>query len=418
MRITGDNTVVYGQKLQLSTVGGSGTGEITYKVDEVRSTGDATIDENGVLTPVKVGSVVITATKAGDVDYSEITSAPFVIMITQAATSGEPKYHKITTGGKTLADAGLTLAGSTIHPADGTLEWIDDAGVLPNDTAVDMNKTYKWRFTPADTNYEILTGEIELYHVDAPAVTAQPKSVSVTVGDTATFEVTATGTDVTYQWQIDRNDGKGFVDITGATGATYTIGVTDRDCNGFKYRCVLSNAAGSVTTDTVVLTVQYQIIEGANGSWNQNTDGRSLKIRGNGEYSKFQNVKVDGNIIDSKNYTVSEGSTIIELHADYLKTLSEGSHTFEIVWTDGAAGTSFTVARNTSGSNNTGSNNTGNNDNNDSTDNSAAAAPTAAAIAQELDKVPATGDPLGIWLMLFAISLTGLAGMLARRKKN
>ena len=101
------------------------------------------------------------------------------------------------------------------------------AGVLPNDTAVDMNKTYKWRFTPADTNNEILTGEIELYHVDAPAVTAQPKSVSVTVGDTATFEVTATGTDVPYQWQIDRSDGKGFVDITGATGATYTIGVTD-----------------------------------------------------------------------------------------------------------------------------------------------------------------------------------------------
>ena len=417
LRITGDNTVAYGQKLLLSTVGGSGTGEITYRVD-AGSTGNATINQNGVLTPVKVGSVVITATKAGDIDYSEITSAPFVIMITRAATSGEPKYNKITTGGMTLADAGLTLAGSTIHPADGTLEWIDDAGVLPNDTAVEMNKTYKWRFIPADTNYEILTGEIELYHVDAPAVTAQPKSVSVTVGDTATFEVTATGTDVTYQWQIDRNDGNGFVNITGATGATYTIGVTDRDCNGFKYRCVLSNAAGSVTTDTVVLTVQYQIIEGANGSWNQNTDGRSLKIRGNGEYSKFQNVKVDGNIIDSKNYTVSEGSTIIELHADYLKTLSEGSHTFEVVWTDGAAGTSFTVARNTSGSNNTGSNNTGNNDNNDSTDNSAAAAPTAAATAQELDKVPATGDPLGIWLMLFAISLTGLAGMLARRKKN
>jgi len=417
LRITGDNTVAYGQKLLLSTVGGSGTGEITYRVD-AGSTGNATINQNGVLTPVKVGSVVITATKAGDIDYSEITSAPFVIMITRAATSGEPKYNKITTGGMTLADAGLTLAGSTIHPADGTLEWIDDAGVLPNDTAVEMNKTYKWRFIPADTNYEILTGEIELYHVDAPAVTAQPKSVSVTVGDTATFEVTATGTDVTYQWQIDRNDGNGFVNITGATGATYTIGVTDRDCNGFKYRCVLSNAAGSVTTDTVVLTVQYQIIEGANGSWNQNTDGRSLKIRGNGEYSKFQNVKVDGNIIDSKNYTVSEGSTIIELHADYLKTLSEGSHTFEIVWTDGAAGTSFTVARNPSGSNNTGSNNTGNNDNNDSTDNSAAAAPTAAATAQELDKVPATGDPLGIWLMLFAISLTGLAGMLARRKKN
>lgn len=361
----------------------------------------------------KAGDEITVILEARCNNYEDFTIT-LHIQITKAVPIGAPKYTLITTGGKTLADAGLTLNGSTLYPAAGTLEWVDaDGNELSGATEVKVNTTYKWRFTPADTNYEILTGEIELYHVDAPAVTAQPKSVSVTVGDTATFEVTATGTDVTYQWQIDRNDGKGFVDITGATGATYTIGVTDRDCNGFKYRCVLSNAAGSVTTDTVVLTVQYQIIEGANGSWNQNTDGRSLKIRGNGEYSKFQNVKVDGNIIDSKNYTVSEGSTIIELHADYLKTLSEGSHTFEIVWTDGAAGTSFTVARNTSGSNNT-----GNNDNNDSTDNSAAAASTAAATAQELDKVPATGDPLGIWLMLFAISLTGLAGMLARRKKN
>lgn len=365
----------------------------------------------------KAGDEITVILKARCNNYEDFTIT-LHIQITKAAPDGEPKYTLITTGGKTLADAGLTLNGSTLYPAAGTLEWVDDAGVLPNDTAVEMNKTYKWRFIPTDTNYEILTGEIELYHVDAPAVTAQPKSVSVTVGDTAKFEVAATGTDVTYQWQIDRNDGKGFVNITGATGATYTTGVTDRDCNGFKYRCVLSNAAGSVTTATVVLTVQYQIIEGANGSWNQNTNGGSLRIRGNGEFSKFQNVKVDGNIIDSKNYTVSEGSTIIELHADYLKTLSEGSHTFEIVWTDGAAGTGFTVARNTSGSNSTGSNNTGNNDNNDSTDNSAAAAPIAAATAQELDKVPATGDASGIWIALFVVSAVGLAAMLVRRKKN
>lgn len=341
------------------------------------------------------------------------------IQITKAAPAGEPKYTLITTGGKTLADAGLTLNGSTLNPADGTLEWVGtDGNVLSDDTEVKVNTIYWWRFTPTDTNYNSLTGEIELYHVDAPAISAQPKSVSVTVGEKATFEVTATGTDVTYQWKIDRNDGNGFVDITGATGAAYTTGVTDKDCDGFKYQCVIRNAAGSATTDTVVLTVLYQIIEGANGSWNQSTDGESLRIRGNGEYSKFQNVKVDGNIIDSKNYTVSEGSTIIELHADYLKTLSEGSHTFEIVWTDGAAGTSFTVARNTSGSNSTGSNNTGNNDNNDSTDNSAAAAPTAAATAQELDKVPATGDASGIWIALFVVSAVGLAAMLVRRKKQ
>lgn len=373
----------------------------------------------------QVGDKITVILKACCSNYKDFTIT-LNIQITKAAPAGEPKYTLITTEGKTLADAGLMLNGSTLNPAAGTLEWVGtDGNVLSDDTEVKVNTTYKWRFTPADTNYNSLTGEIELYHVDAPAISAQPKSVSVTVGDTATFEVTATGTDVTYQWQIDRNDGNGFVNITGATDAAYTTGVTDRDCNGFKYRCVISNAAGSAITDTVVLTVLYQIIEGANGSWNQNTDGGSLKIRGNGEYSKFQNVKIDGNIIDSKNYTVSEGSTIIELHADYLKTLSEGSHTFEIVWTDGAAGTSFTVARNTSGNNS--GNNSNNNDSNHGSDNSGnndsgntagAAANTAAASAQELDKVPATGDASGIWLTLFAISLTGLVGMLARRKKN
>ena len=402
--------------------------EITYgkKLGDIKISGtmkDGTEVVRGRFTwvtpdqvlPAGDQSVMWKFTPDVNVQYAEVTGST-TIKVHKVILTGAPDYVVITESGKKLSDAVLTVDAK--WPA-GTLEWINDAGnVLPDNTEVEVNKTYKWRFTPADTNYETLTGSIELYHVDAPAVTVQPKSVSVTVGDTATFEVAATGTDVTYQWQIDRNNGNGFVNIDGATGATYTTGVTDRVCNGFKYRCVLSNAAGFVITDTVVLTVQYQIIEGANGSWNQNTDGGSLRIRGNGEFSKFQNVKVDGNIIDSKNYTASKGSTIIELHADYLKTLSEGSHTFEIVWTDGAAVTGFTVARNTSGSNNTGSNNTGNNDNNDSTDNSAAAAPTAVATAQELDKVPATGDPFGIWLTLFAISLTGLSVMLARRKKG
>ena len=403
--------------------------EITYgkKLGDIKISGtmkDGTEVVRGQFTwvtpdqvlPAGDQSVMWKFTPNFNVQYAEVTGFT-TIKVHKIILTGAPDYVVITESGKKLSDAVLTADAK--WPA-GTLEWIDDAGnVLPSNTVVKVNNTYKWRFTPADPNYETLTGSIELYHVDAPEVTVQPKSVSVTVGDTATFVVAATGTDVTYQWQIDRNDSNGFVDITGATGATYTTGVTDRGCNGFKYRCVLSNAADSVTTDTVVLTVQYQIIEGANGSWNQNTDGGSLKIRGNGEFSKFQNVKVDGNIIDSKNYTASEGSTIIELHADYLKTLSDGSHTFEIVWTDGAAGTGFTVAKNTSGSNNTGSNNTGsNNDNNNSTNTAAGAVPTAAATAQELDKVPATGDPFGIWLTLFAISLTGLSVMLVRRKKG
>ena len=162
LTLTGGTTVVYGQTLQLGTSGGSGTGDVTYTV--TNGTGEATIDASGKLTPVKVGKVRVSATKAGDASYNSITSAEVEITITRAASTGAPKYTAITTSGKTLADAGLTTAGSTLHPNAGTLVWVDNAGnVLPGTTTVEANTTYKWLFTPADANYTTLTGSIELW---------------------------------------------------------------------------------------------------------------------------------------------------------------------------------------------------------------------------------------------------------------
>ena len=162
LTLTGGTTVVYGQTLQLGTSGGSGTGDVTYAV--TNGTGEATIDASGKLTPVKVGKVRVSATKAGDVSYNSITSAEVEITITRAASTGAPKYTAITTSGKTLADAGLTTAGSTLNPNAGTLVWVDNAGnVLPGTTTVEANTTYKWLFTPADTNYASISGTIELW---------------------------------------------------------------------------------------------------------------------------------------------------------------------------------------------------------------------------------------------------------------
>ena len=155
LKLTGGTTVVYGQTLQLGTSGGSGTGAVTYTITDV----------DGKLTPVKVGTVKVKATKAEDANYNAITSAEVEITITKATPTGEPKYTEITTSGKTLADAALTLDGSTLKPNTGTLEWVDDKGnARPGDTKVEANTSYKWRFTPADANYTTLTGSIELYH--------------------------------------------------------------------------------------------------------------------------------------------------------------------------------------------------------------------------------------------------------------
>lgn len=180
LTVTGKTTVEFGHTLQLGTKGGSGTGNVTYTV--TNGDGQAGIDAAGKLIPAKVGTVTVTATKAGDDDYNAITSVPVTITITKAASTGIPGYTGITTDGKTLKDADLRISGGSLHPTDGRLEWIDDGGnALPDTTVVEANKSYLWRFIPEDTNYASLSGYIELYHVtdssdtpDTPSYTPAP----------------------------------------------------------------------------------------------------------------------------------------------------------------------------------------------------------------------------------------------------
>ena len=92
---------------------------------------------------------------------------------------------------------------------------------------------------------------------------------------------------------------------------------------------------------TVVLPY-YQVIEGANSAWTQNSD-KTLAFRANGDFSKFTGVKVDDTLIDAKNYTAVSGSTVITLKADYLNTLSVGTHKLTVVYNDGECSTNFEV---------------------------------------------------------------------------
>ena len=284
LTITGAGSVVYGQTLTLTTTGGSGTGTVTYRIDTDASTGEATIDpETGVLTPVKVGSVSVIATKAGDNDYNDVTSAPFVLMIKPATPTGEPNYTKITTSGKTLKDAALATKGSTLNPSDGKLEWVDDKGEpLPDDTTVKANTTYKWRFTPDDDNYTTLTGEVELYHksssgggwydsyytIKATAGTggsiSPSGSVSVREGRDQTFTITP---DKSYAVSNVKIDGKSIGAVKSYTFENvrrpHTIEVIFMKANGNPQTGVFVDVAtGSYYEDAVDWAVENGITQG------------------------------------------------------------------------------------------------------------------------------------------------------------
>lgn len=278
----------------------------------------------------------------------------------------------------------------------------------------------------------------------ALTITTQPTSQTVTEGGIATFTVVTSGTEpLSYKWQQSTDSGQSWTDIGGATDATYTTEATTTSMNGYQYCCVVSNSAGSITSDAVSLTVnehvhtwgnpvwswsedgktctvtftcqngethketpavtvtsavktpatctetgittytatvefngqtytdtkdvadipatghsyengkcivcgevgpafKAMIIEGANGEWQKGSED-ALSFTSNAAFADFLKVQIDGKDVDSSNYTVEEGSTIVTLKPSYLETLSAGKHTLAIVSDTGTAETEFTV---------------------------------------------------------------------------
>jgi PQQ-like domain len=102
----------------------------------------------------------------------------------------------------------------------------------------------------ATSNPATLTVSTSVAPMTPPAIMADPESKTVLVGETATFSATATGTaPLSYQWQ------KNSVAISGANASSHTTPPAISTDNGSQFRVVVSNSAGSATSDQATLTV-------------------------------------------------------------------------------------------------------------------------------------------------------------------
>lgn len=90
----------------------------------------------------------------------------------------------------------------------------------------------------------------------APAITGQPSGTTVTLGQTANFTVSATGTPApAFQWEHS-SDGANWSGISGATNASFSFTPAKAD-HGALFRAKASNAAGIATSNAAMLAVQW-----------------------------------------------------------------------------------------------------------------------------------------------------------------
>ena len=129
--------------------------------------------------------------------------------------------------------------------------------------------------------------------------------------------------------------------------------------------------------------VSYKITKGDGATWHRNSK-KELAFTADGPFKNFDKLLVDGKVVNTKYYTVMEGSTVIALKETFLQHLELGKHTLTIQFTDGKAEGTFKTS----------------------------------APADESN--PKTGDDFALhtWTAILFVSLTGTIGtVFAFRKK-
>lgn len=133
----------------------------TAKTYQIPASADYTVNHATQTNANETGyTVTVALTDVNNTIWSDGNTIVkhYTFKIMKATPTGEPAHTEITTSGKTLEDAALSVG--TIKPAGGEIAWND-----PTSTAVVANTSYGWTYTPADTNnYKPLTGTIKLWN--------------------------------------------------------------------------------------------------------------------------------------------------------------------------------------------------------------------------------------------------------------
>ena len=194
-----------------------------------------------------------------------ITSAAAILTVSnQASIATQPSNTPACTGGSAtfnVSAAGSSLAYQWQVSTDGGVTFTDITGatsstLILNGVSSAMNNNRYKVFISNNCSSNITSNAGILIVSDPASLTSQPNSNIVCEGSNTSFNVTATGSNITYQWQMSTDGGVAFTDISGATTAGLTLTGVTSSMNNNRYRAVLfSCSATGLNSNAALLNV-------------------------------------------------------------------------------------------------------------------------------------------------------------------
>ena len=169
---------------------------------------------------------------------------------------------------------GVQVQGGTLEADGSTVVW--DGKTSPVTVSYAYRTGYRDVTLDATLNLFFDSGSRPVFTQPAGAQT-----VTVAAGQTGTLRAAATDA-LVYQWYVNRNDGAGYVAVSGATGVTYTTSAATVENDGYTYYCEATNAFGTTSSPvfTLRVTAEPEPTPGTDG------DGNSEPVPETGDGSR------------------------------------------------------------------------------------------------------------------------------------
>lgn len=381
-----------GNKVVLSGTLAVGENNNNIKVSDLTTTWYNSLGEE-IEQPTEVGSYSVKYSYS-DVDYAGDLTVNFEITKKTSATPAEVTNGLTANEGQTLANVSLSTTG---------LSWVN--GETP---IVAGNNTYPATYTQNnDTkNYTTETVNIPVYGKKYIDITTSVNGVGGAISASVNHVLEGTSKTITLTPEegyevakvtvngVEKSVANNSLTVTAGTEdlqviayfkvIQYTITITANnataDPNGiisvnynanqditisanFGYNLTsvlvgnvekigelengvlkLSNIKANQVITITAKKITYNYTEGAEQTYLvEKNSTATFKI--DADYSLFSNLFVDGNLVDKSKYTVKSGSTIVTLSEAFMDTLTEGTHTIKVAFTNGGeAVTTFEVA--------------------------------------------------------------------------
>ncbi len=334
------------------TLAATGTTPITWSVKE-NSTLPAGLTLNvstGEIsgTPIAAGTVTFTVIAENTVGKEE---KEFLITIAKAT----PTVDTDPTASRVIINNALSTSTLTdgVASVPGTFAWKEDTEVLKATGTIQKTVI----FTPDDTaNYNTVEFDIDVYVVLCDTTNGEHDYTDLQKNDSEHWYIcTVCDEEKADSREEHKHDNACDTDcnlcgenriITHSYAESYDDTEHWMECsicydkNDVAVHTFDNNLDSSCNGCSFTRTISYAITTG-----NKQTviKGNSATFTSNADFSKFLGVEVDGNTVDSSNYTAESGSTKITLKKEFIETLSIGEHTLSVVSADGTATTTFTV---------------------------------------------------------------------------